>query len=128
MNTAIVRFQTGRFDIAKERPNDVNPVRGESLLIWLADQLKGTMQVPTARAVEWGWSTEVAWKGRPYRLGAWASDEEYGKHDWVLLIEKHRTLKERLLGRQKMRAADECVALILQLLRGQRDFSELTVE
>src|SRR5438874_5866719 len=117
MDATVVRFTTGLFDVANERPNDINPIHGESLLLWLAEKLKGQVAVPVPQAEDWGWYADIEWNGRSYTLGASASDEEEkGQREWVLQIVKHRTLKERLLSQEGMTAEDECAAYLRQLL------------
>jgi hypothetical protein len=61
-------------------------------------------------------------------LGASASDEENGQREWVLQIVKHRSLKERLLGKEKMTAQDECAAYLRQLIESERAFSGVSVD
>ena len=138
MDATVVRFTTGLFDVANERPNDINPIHGESLLLWLAEKLKGQVAVPVPQAEDWGWYVDIDWKGRSYMLGASASDEEEngqrewvlenGQREWVLQIVKHRTLKERLLGQERMTAEDECAAYLRQLLEQERAFAGVSVD
>jgi len=128
MDATVIRFTTRLFDVTKERPNDINPIYGESLLLWLADTLKGQIVVPEPQAEDWGWYVDIDWKGRQYMLGASASDEEGGQREWVLQVMKHRTLKERLLGKEKMTAEDECAAHIHHLLTSEKAFSDVSVD
>ena len=32
----IISFTTDRFDVSGERPNPINPIAGQSVLLWLA--------------------------------------------------------------------------------------------
>jgi hypothetical protein len=61
-------------------------------------------------------------------LGASASDEEDGQREWILQIVKHRTLKERLLGKEKMTARDECAVYLRQLLESEDAFTGVSVD
>lgn len=124
----VIRFTTSLFDVTKERPNDINPIHGESLLLWLAAKLKGEVVVPEPQMEDWGWYVDIDWHGRPYMLGASASDEENGQREWALQIVKHRTVKERVLGKEKMTAEDECSAYLRRLLENERAFSEVSVD
>jgi hypothetical protein len=128
MDTVVIRFTTSLFDVTKERPNDINPIYGESLLLWLAERLKGQTAVPKPQTEDWGWYVDIDWKGRPYMLGASASEEENGQREWVLQVVKHRTLKEKLLGKEKMTADDECSAHLMQLLKSEKAFSEVSID
>ena len=122
------RFNTEKFDISQERPNDINPIYGESLLIWLAERAKETAAVSPPSTEDWGWYADVNWQGRSYMLGASASKEPNGTTEWVLQIVKHRSLGERLLGRGKLTADDDCVAFFRQLIESEPTFSNLSVE
>lgn len=128
MDATVIRFTTRLFDVTKERPNNINPIYGESLLLWLADKLKGHVVVPEPQTEDWGWYVDIDWNGRHYLLGASASDEEDGQREWVLQIVKHRSLKERLLGREEMTAHDECSAHIHRLLASEGAFSGVSVD
>jgi hypothetical protein len=129
MDAIVIRFTTSFFDVSKERPNDINPIYGESLLVWLAEKLKGQVAVPAPQTEDWGWYVDIDWGGRHYMLGASSDDYEIdGKREWVLQVVKHRTLKERLLGKEKMSPQDECAAHLRQLLEREEAFSEVSVE
>jgi hypothetical protein len=128
MDATVIRFNTSLFDVAKERPNEINPIYGESLLLWLAEKLKGEVAVPEPQMEDWGWYVDIDWKGRSYMLGASASDEENGQREWVLQIVKHRALKERLLGKEKMTVEDEFSTHLRRLLENEKAFSEVSVD
>ena len=128
MDATVIRFTTSLFDVTKERPNNINPIHGESLLLWFAEKLKGEVVVPEPQTEDWGWYVDIDWKGRSYMLGASASDEENGQREWVLQIVKHRTLKERVLGKEKMTAEDECSTHLRRLLENEKAFSGVSVD
>jgi hypothetical protein len=129
MDAAVIRFDTDIFDVSKERPNPVNPIHGESLLLWLADKLKGQVAVPTPEAEDWGWYVNLGWSGRTYLVGASASEEGQGnRREWILQIEKQRSFKERLLGRERMTTDDPCFTSIKRLLESEPSFIKVSVD
>jgi hypothetical protein len=129
MDAGVIRFTTALFDVTKERPNDINPIHGESLLLWLAEKLKDQVRVSSPATEDWGWYAGVEWDGRAYILGASASDEEEnGRREWVLQVVKHRSLKERVLGKEKMTADDPCFRSVLRLLESEPAFSDVAAE
>ena len=129
MDETVVRFTTALFDLSKETPNDINPIYGESLLIWLSGKLKGEVSVPMPETEDWGWYVDIDWQGRHYMLGASASnEEENGRREWVLQIVKHRSLRERLTGKERMTADDPCVQLLLRTLRAEPAFVDVTID
>ena len=65
--TLVVRFNTTMFDVSRERPNPINPIPGESLLLWL--KAHATTPVSAPEPEDWGWYADVVWEGRAYLLG-----------------------------------------------------------
>jgi hypothetical protein len=128
MDATVIRFTTKLFDVTKERPHDINPIYGESLLLWLREKMKGKVAVPEPQTEDWGWYVDIDWNGRHYMLGASASDEDDGEREWILQIVKHRSAKERLLGKEKMTAQDECSIYLRQLLESEGAFKGVSVD
>jgi hypothetical protein len=126
--TRVIRFNTARFDVAKERPNPINPIPGESLLLWLRERAKPHVEVTEPDAEDWGWYSFVDWKGRQYLLGSSASDEDSGQREWILQIDKQRSVKETLMGREKMAADDDCAQFFQQLLENEPSFTAVSVD
>lgn len=123
-----IRFTTDLFDVTKERPNDINPIHGESLLTWLAEKASGTLSISSPSTEDWGWFSDVEWSGRSYMLGSSASDDEGVDREWVLQIHKHRSFMEGLLGKEKMTRDDGCVRFLGDLLERESAFSNLEYE
>ena len=126
--TRVIRFNTARFDVAKERPNPINPIPGESLLLWLRERAKPHVEVTEPDAEDWGWYSFVDWKGRQYLLGSSASDEDSGQREWILQIDKQRSVKETLMGSEKMAADDDCAQFFQQLLEDEPSFTSVSVD
>lgn len=123
--TRVLRFHTAVFDVTKERPNPVNPIPGESLLLWLIEQGDGAVKISTPAAEDWGWYSYAEWDGRKYLLGA-SEEEEDGQREWVLQIDKQRSVKEKLQGRAKMSHDDECAQYFQRLL--ERSFRDVSAD
>jgi hypothetical protein len=124
----VLRFQTDKFDVAKERDNPFNEIPGESLLLWLRDRVRPQCDISAPEPEDWGWYSEVNWQGRSYMLGASASEEEAGQREWILQIVKHRTLLEKVLGREKMTSSDACALFFRQVLEQEPAFRNLSVD
>lgn len=125
----VFRFTTSAIDLANEPVNEINPIPGASLLGWLAARARPRLAIPPADAEDWGWYSDVTWDGRAYLLGASGSEPEAdGSREWVVQVEKHRSLKERLLGRERMAADDLCAAFVLGLLRSEPRLGAVDVE
>ena len=125
----VLRFYTDAFDVTKERPNPINPIPGESLLLWLIEKVKDSVEISPPDTEDWGWYSYAEWKGRKYLLGVSACDERKdGQREWVLQIDKHRSVKEKLLGRANMTQDDECAQYFQSLLVREASFRDVSVD
>jgi hypothetical protein len=124
----VIRFNTSKFDVSAERPNPINPIPGESLLLWLREQAKPHADISPPEAEDWGWYSFIDWKGRQYLLGSSASDDDGSEREWVLQIDKHRSLKEKFTGREKMAGDDECARFLHGLLVREPSFKGVSVD
>jgi hypothetical protein len=50
----VIRLTTDKFDVSKERPNPINPIAGESLLVWLREKAKPRALLTEPDAEDWG--------------------------------------------------------------------------
>ena len=123
----VIRFMTDKFDVSKERLNPINPIPGESLLNWLRERARSRAQLTEPDAEDWGWYSYVDWNGRQYLIGASASDDE-SEREWILQIDKQRSIKEKLLGREMMTADDECASFFQSLLEAEPAFKSVSVD
>ena len=129
MDAAVIRFTTELFDVTKERPNDINPIYGESLLLWLAEKLKGHVEVPKPQTEDWGWYVDVEAAGANYLVGASGDAENSTSEiEWIVQVHKHRSLKEKILGQNKMAVDDPLVALIESIVRADPQISEVSID
>ena len=122
----VIRFTTDLFDVSRERENPINPIYGESLLLWLGERIGSTHALTPPEAEDWGWYSMIDWHGRQYLIGSSASDEEDGQREWILQIEKMRSFSEKLLGREKMTDDDPCAAHVQALLAAEPAFRGLS--
>jgi hypothetical protein len=124
----VIRFNSNRFNLSLEPENPINPIRGVSLLHWLKEQLPAHLSMTEPDAEDWGWYSFVVWEGRTYLIGSCAYDEPDGNHEWVLQFEKHRSFKEKLLGRAKMTQEDPCFQFIKDLIYREPSFTHVSIE
>jgi hypothetical protein len=111
------------FDLSKEHENMINPIYGESFLIWLKEQLNGELEVSSPFMEDWGWYSHILWKGRKYLVGSSVpieEDEVQGSElKWLIQIDKHRTLIEKILGKEKISKTDEYVLFLKSRLASE---------
>jgi hypothetical protein len=126
----LIAFRTARFDVGAETPNPTNPIAGQSVLNWLREELAKSRYTSTEPDTEdWGWYMNVEGEGGSYLVGA-SADANASRTDveWVVQVHKHRSLKEKVLGRNKMAADDPLVAVIERIVRGDSQISGVSVE
>jgi hypothetical protein len=126
----IVSFRTSTFDVRAEEPNPINPIAGQSVLKWLRLELATAGYTATEPATEdWGWYIDVQAEGSSYLVGASADVEDATPDvDWTIQVHRHRSFKDRMLGRNKMAADDPVTALIERLVRADAQCSGVSVE
>ena len=126
----VISFRTARFDVSKETPNPINPIAGESVLLWLRPQLmKAGYKATEPDTEDWGWYIDVEGNGVSYLIGASADAEvSESEIDWTLQIEKVRSPKDKLLGRNKMASDDQLTALVEMLLRADSAIEQVSVD
>lgn len=126
----LVSFRTAKFDVRAEDPNPINPIPGQSVLRWLRSELaKAHYTVTEPSTEDWGWYVDVDAEGAHYLVGA-SGDAESSMPDmeWIVQIHKHRSLKEKIFGQNKMAGDDPLVALIERIVRADPEISEVSVQ
>ena len=120
------------FDVSKENKNPVNPIYGESLLKWLKQELDSEFEITEPDAEDWGWYSYITWNNRQYMIGASTyfeeGDDPSSELEWVFQIDKTRSLKEKLLGREKISTADDCVLFFKSKFEAQPDMNSVAFE
>lgn len=100
------------FDVSKEKENPINPIYGISLLLWLRKELKGKVEITEPDAEDWGWYSELEWQENSYLIGVSAfyeeGDDPTAELEWVFQVDKYRSFKEKLFGKNKMAETDSC--------------------
>ncbi len=100
------------FDVSQERENPINPIYGVSLLEWLREKLKDKVTLMEPDAEDWGWYSELEWEGNNYLIGSAAfyekGDDPNQEIEWVFQVDKYRSFKEKLFGKNKMTEQDSC--------------------
>ena len=126
----VVSFRTTRFDAAAETPNPINPIAGESVLTWLRAELaKAGYATTEPSAEDWGWYMDVKRDADAYLVGASADpDGTAASLEWFVQVHKHRSLKDKLLGRNKMTVDDPLSALIERVVRGDSQIEDVHVD
>lgn len=126
----VISLKTAKFDTTKERPNPINPIAGESILYWLRDNVfQSKYQCTEPDYEDWGWYMDVICHGRTYMVGGIAFDEDCDDAglviEWLVQIDKERSIKEKLLGQEKIDGDDPFVQEIFRALQEEESFADV---
>lgn len=126
----LITFRSAKFDVTKETPNLINPLAGESVLRWLGDKLKGSpYQAASPQPEDWGWHSKVQSVKGAYLVGASADAEQRNAHvEWMIRIDKRRSLKDKLTGSNKLTTDDPLSSLVERLLHGEPEITDVYVD
>ena len=126
----VIAFRTARFDVSTESPNPINPIAGESVLNWLRPVLVEAGYRSTQPGTEdWGWYMDVEGPGGVYLVGASAdADDSTTDLEWVVQVHRARSMKDKLLGRNKLEPGDPLCSLIERLVRADSAMELLSVD
>ena len=78
---------------------------------------------------DWGWYIDVTGNDGSYLVGASAdADGSTPDVEWVIQVHRHRSLTDKLFGRNKMAVDDPLVTLIERIVRADPQISEVSVD
>ena len=123
----LISFDTDRFDLAAEPPNPINPIAGVSVLRWLRETLGDGYTVSEPAAEDWGWYVDVTRAGAVYLVGASAEANDEGAH-WMIQVHRHRSLKDKFTGANKLAPDDPLTERIAALLGADPAFKNVEID
>ena len=124
-----LRFETARFNLSEVLEHFINPgCFGQDAAAWLRWVLlrRGIEATPPEQE-DWGWYVEADHQGQRYLLGIsglpgeGTGDPNFG--EWCIVVHKHRTLWQRLLGRNKLTLEEGILGLLREILEGEQDLT-----
>jgi hypothetical protein len=124
-------FETNRFNLSETKDHFINPCCfGEDVAAWLRGELiKRNIEVIEPDQEDWGWYIEAKHEGRSYFVGVGGNADESStdsnQGEWRIMVEKHRSIWEKLTRKNEMSEADEMVTVIWEILGRQTDFKNL---
>ncbi len=129
----VISFKTSQFDTSKETPNPINPIAGESVLVWLEQNFSlAGYELTDPSPEDWGWYISATGPSGTYMIGAVAFDEEDGASgleiEWLIQFDRKRTLKEILLGKGKATRDDQLVSAVFATLASNEAFHDVAWE
>lgn len=130
----LASFVSAKFDVSKETPNPINPIAGESVLIWLQQKLtQAGYYCDLPESEDWGWYTYAGRDSAEYLIGA-SADVDISAYspetdvDWIVQLHKMRSFKDKLFSRNKLKRDDALFNCIVEILRADGEMKQVTVD
>jgi hypothetical protein len=132
MNSRHILFTTDRFNLSVAKPHFINPgCFGEELAAWLQARLiERDVKAGPPGQEDWGWYLRAKRGDRAYFLGMNGNADENSPNnmgEWRIIVEKRRSLWERVSRAGEIDDDDGMVATIREILEKESDFSEVRV-
>jgi len=126
-----ITFRSEKFDVSAEDPNPINPIAGQSFLLWLRGRLHDAgYEANEPDSEDWGWYVELSAFDSAYLIGASGLSEEEREDtsvEWHIQIHKLRSFLDRLTGRNKLASDDPLSRTIEDIVREEPGFNEIEV-
>ena len=120
-------FETDQFNLSQPKDYFINECcYGDDAAAWLRVKLaeKG-IEATEPGQEDWGWYLDVRHDGNAYFVGVGASPED---REWRLMVEKHRSIKDRLTGKNQMMDNEGIVALLKRIIEDEPEMKFLRIE
>jgi hypothetical protein len=128
-----ITCKTDRFNLSVVGSDFINDCCfGEDFSKWLVSALsEAGVDAGIICMEDFGWANQAEYQGVSYLLCVAGNSEEdanrpnYG--EWHVMLERHRTFAQKLLGKNRTSATDPIVGKVAQVLR-TAGFADVTVE
>jgi hypothetical protein len=118
-----ITCRTDRFNLSVVGPDFINDCCfGEDFSAWLVQELSASGVTADVLCMEdFGWANQAEHEGTVYLMNVAGTPENdlvkpnYG--EWHVLLERHRTFIQRLLGKNKASRTDPIVGKVTGVLR-----------
>jgi len=129
VNAIDLVFSTDRFNLSKVEAHFVNPCCfGEDLAAWIRGKLleRGVGAFEPYQE-DWGWELQAGFEKNAYYLGVGGNSDDgvSNRGEWRIIIEKRRSVWDRLAGRGRIARDDRMVRLVEEILASQPDFHDI---
>ena len=122
MNALDILFKTSRFNLSKVGEHFINPCCfGEDLAAWLRMKLiDRNIEAFEPYQEDWGWELPANHGSDSYYLcmsgNADGSSTNEDEGEWRIIVEKRRSICQRLRGKGKIAADDRMARIIEEIL------------
>ena len=129
-----VLFSTDRFNLSEPREYFINECcYGDDVARWLVERLRlRGMSVTDPDQEDWGWYFDAQTKDAAYFVGVGGNiDDEAGSGnfgEWRFIVQKHRTLWEKLSGANLLDEHDEFLEVLKDIVANEPGLQLVGVE
>lgn len=127
-------FETNRFNLSEVKEHFINPCCfGEDVAAWLRGRLleKG-IEMSEPDQEDWGWYISGSHKENDYFVGVGGNadegSEDKNQGEWRIMVEKRRSVWEKLTGKNEMNAGDDMLQVIHGVVENEPDFKNVRYE
>jgi hypothetical protein len=127
MNGSSILFETSRFNLSKVGEDFINPCCfGEDVAAWLGSKLAAnTVEIKAAYQEDWSWELPARYGDASYYLCIGGNSHESASNkdegEWRIIVEKRRSIAQRVSGRGNITENDGMIKLIEDILMGEPD-------
>ena len=110
--TCVFLLETDRFNLSQPKKDCCY---GDDIAVWLRGKLiELGVQAEEPDQEDWGWYMDVQHCGHSYFLGIAGDTENVSgnKGEWRLMLEKHRSFKEKLIGKNHITKDEGIIRII----------------
>jgi hypothetical protein len=124
MNSLDILFKTSHFNLSKVGEHFINPCCcGEDLAAWLrAKLIERSIEVFQPYQEDWGWEVPAKDGSDSYYLCMSGNSDESSTNkdegEWRIIVEKRRSIWQRLRGKGRIAPDDEMARLVEEILSG----------
>ena len=129
-----ILFDTNRFNLSEVKSHFINDCCfGEDVAVWLRERLTALgMAVIEPDQEDWGWYIEATHQGKSYFIGVGGHPQEgaldKNEGEWRIIVEKHRSLRDKLTGKNKLMPDEEILSVIRSIVEREPDFRNVRQE
>ncbi len=115
-------FSSDRFNLSEPRDYFINDCcYGDDVAQWLSERLRLRGATVTEPGQEdWGWYFDIRYGQARYFVGVGGNPDEgtalANQGEWRLMVEKHRSLWERLTGANYLDAEDPFLGVLKEIV------------
>jgi hypothetical protein len=129
-----ILFDTNKFNLSEVKPDFINDCCfGEDFANWLGQELNLINIITTEPFQEdWGWAFYIKYKRHNYFIGVGGNADDLNKEsnlgEWRVMVEKKRSIIEKILGKNKLNKDDDIINFIHTIIMKQNDFHNIRIE